>query len=340
MSQWSIEHLLQMDPYDFEKLVAYLFTNMGYKAEVTNQSRDDGVDVVLKLEKFGLSHKWLVQAKRYSKTVGVKEIREYSSLRYQDDVEGIIVVTTDEFTDDAKTEAKKHNLKLIEGGLLVEMLNYYCPDGQEEPEDIISENSENLSIADDVILKNDESVMANEPAVVKGQKLMVAVTNKNIYLIKKTLGIFSRKTDIYRQINVNNIVGIHTNNREIYLLTGQNGDIEIFNIHPKKPEKLFETFSNLKAEYTKGEYLLKFEIKKEGYLILTSKRLMDLNSDNEVEGEFNLKNIVGTGVTNTGLFKKQKLVVWFSSDKVNKYEIDVDNVQEWQNSINGAVKTV
>jgi restriction system protein len=312
---------------------------MGYKAEVTNQSRDDGVDVVLKLEKFGLSHKWLVQAKRYSKTVGVKEIREYSSLRYQDDVEGIIVVTTDEFTDDAKTEAKKHNVKLIEGGLLVEMLNYYCPDEQEEPEDGKSEN-EQLSIADDIILKNDESIMANEPAVVKGQKLMVAVTNKNIYLIKKTLGIFSRKTDIYRQIDVNNIVGTHTDNREIYLLTGQNGDIEIFNIRPKKPEKLFETFSNLKAEYTKGEYLLKFEIKKEGYLILTSKRLLDLNSDNEIEGEFNLKNIVGTGVTNTGLFKKQKLVVWVSSDKVNKYEIDVDNVQDWQNSINGAVKTV
>lgn len=340
MSHWSIEHLLKIDPYNFEKLVAYLFKNMGYKPEVTNRSRDDGVDVVLKLEKFGLSHRWLVQAKRYSTTVSVKEIREYSSLRYQGNVDGVIVVTTDEFTDEAKKEASKHNVKLIEGGLLVEMLNYYCPDAQTEPENNEPENSKEPSVADGLILKNNESVLANEPAVVQGQKLMVAVTNKNIYLIKKTQGIFSRKTDIYQQIAVDNIVGIYDGNRELYLLAGQNSNIEIFNIQPKKTRNLSETFSSLKTEYTKGEYLLKFETRKAGYLVLTSKRLIDIYPDNEVKKEFYLKNVVGSGVTNTGLFKKQKLVIWVTSDNVDKYEIEVYDVQEWQKAINDVVKTV
>ena len=52
------------------------------------------------------------------------------------------------FTDEAKKEASKHNVKLIEGGLMVEMLNYYCPDVQKEPVGNDPENSQETSVAD------------------------------------------------------------------------------------------------------------------------------------------------------------------------------------------------
>ena len=110
MAEWTLDHLLNTAPDDFENLVAYLFKQMGYGANVTRYSRDGGIDIELSLEHFGLSHRWLVQVKRYADAVGVKEVREYSSLRYRDNVDGVIIVTTSYFTKGAEEEAAEHNV--------------------------------------------------------------------------------------------------------------------------------------------------------------------------------------------------------------------------------------
>ena len=128
MEKWSPGQLQQIEPYDFEKLLAQLFRKMGYAVEETQYSHDRGIDLIIRIVHFGLSHSWIVQAKRYTEPVGVKAVREYSSLRYRDRVDGVIIVATSSFTREGQDEAAEHNVKLIDGNLLVEMLNHYLPE--------------------------------------------------------------------------------------------------------------------------------------------------------------------------------------------------------------------
>ncbi|MGM0771862.1 MAG: restriction endonuclease, partial [Halobacteriota archaeon] len=178
ITNWSLDRLFEIDPYDLENLVASLFRKMGYKADVTSRSKDGGVDVEVGLDHFGLSHRWLVQVKRYLNPVGVKEVREYSSLRYRENVDGVIIVTTSTFTEDAYREAAEHNVKLIEGQLLVSMLNHYCGDATS----VLSGGVEKKTTSSSgVVLKTGESVHLREAAIVDNKRLILVITNRNIY---------------------------------------------------------------------------------------------------------------------------------------------------------------
>ncbi|MEZ5334052.1 MAG: restriction endonuclease [Methanolobus sp.] len=221
MAEWTLGTLLETDPQEFEILLAELFTSMGYRAELTQYSRDRGVDIVISIENFGLSHTWLVQAKRYSGSVGVKEIREYSSLRYRDRVDGVIIVSTASFTKEAMEEATEHNVKLIDGNLLAGMLNHYLPDHY-------AENKPNLSIADrnvdeignGTILKKGEQVLASEIVMMGKEKFTLSITNRNLFLKKENSGFFSKSSEIDERIEVKNIVGLHTEANRAILVTG------------------------------------------------------------------------------------------------------------------------
>ena len=157
---------------------------MGYHTEVTQYSKDRGVDLVIRIENFGLVHTWHVQAKRYSNPVGVKDVREYSSIRYRDHVDGVIIVTSSSFTKEAIEEAEQHNLKLINGYLLVEMLNHYLPDecaaSELQYENNTSGNQDENNGG--AILKRGEQVLANENVMMGNEKFTLTITNKNIFL--------------------------------------------------------------------------------------------------------------------------------------------------------------
>ena len=340
MAEWTLDHLLNTAPNDFENLVAYLFKQMGYGASVTRYSRDGGVDIELSLEHFGLSHRWLVQVKRYADAVGVKEVREYSSLRYRDDVDGVIIVTTSNFTKEAEGEAAEHNVKLIGGALLVEMLNHYCPDAQSQVSS--AESNTNLpdkknSVIDGAILKSGENVLASEPVVIGKDRLAMVVTNKNIFFKKGTGGMLSNKSEIFRRIGVNEIIGVHAEAKRIFLLTGSK-DIEILNIQPKNREKVLDLLGRLRADYLKGEHLLRLTRTGTQFLILTNKRLAIINMRDDSREEIKVKGIIGSQVVNGGLFKKAKLIVSESGDDVQKCEIEVDDAGAWQKAIEDAVR--
>ena len=111
-----LTHLRQIDEYEFENFIADLWERQGWDTRVSQGSNDRGIDVVA--EKSGLiPQKHLIQAKRYDSknTVGVREIREYSSLSRRENVDAVIIATTSSFTQQAESEAKKLNVKLIEG---------------------------------------------------------------------------------------------------------------------------------------------------------------------------------------------------------------------------------
>src|SRR3972149_2161031 len=135
---------------------------MGYTTMVTPRSRDFGVDILIKLEHFGLSHAWIVQAKKYEGNVGVREIREYGSLRMRDRVDGVIIITTGNFTNDALTEAEQYNVKLICGDILVGMMNRYLENVHEKEE--VKESK------GDLLLYENEEIILREPVFLNGKK--------------------------------------------------------------------------------------------------------------------------------------------------------------------------
>jgi restriction system protein len=67
----------RMNGADFELFLQYLLESHGYQAEITKGSGDYGADLVLR----GPDKTIVVQAKRYSKKVGLKAVQEIVSAK-------------------------------------------------------------------------------------------------------------------------------------------------------------------------------------------------------------------------------------------------------------------
>lgn len=114
-----------IDPYDFEEFVAELWRRKGWNAEVSSGGSDRGVDVVASKE-YPYRQKALIQVKRYSddNKVGSPEIQQYASLRQQrSGVDKAIVVTSNQFTGQARELARQLNVKLVDGYRLAQMVD-------------------------------------------------------------------------------------------------------------------------------------------------------------------------------------------------------------------------
>ncbi|NYT19603.1 MAG: restriction endonuclease [Methanosarcinales archaeon] len=335
ITNWSLDQLLETDPYDLENLVAFLFRRMGYKADVTSRSKDGGVDVDVRLEHFGLSHRWLVQVKRYANPVGVKEVREYSSLRYREKVDGVIIVTTSTFTEDAYRESTEHNVKLIEGQLLVSMLNHYCGDAAKNVPGGIENNA---TTSGGAVLKTGESVHLREPVSVENTRLTLVITNRNIYFEQNSGGLFSKKPEISRRIEVRELVGFSHARKEILLVVGKK-KFEVIRIQPKDMGNVLNVLEQLKADYLRGESLLRLEQAKNNFIILTNRRLATITPRGEEALELKLKYIVGSEVVGSGIFSRQKLIISEVRDDVKKHVFEVADAKGWKNEVDEAVRS-
>lgn len=107
-----------MSGIEFEKFLIVFFTKQGYKAEITKTSGDFGADLIL--IKDGI--KTIVQAKRYSKSVGVKAIQEIIGAKKYYSAHKLIVITNNYFSRQAKELAKVNNVQLIDRDLLIQQL--------------------------------------------------------------------------------------------------------------------------------------------------------------------------------------------------------------------------
>ena len=100
-----------MSGTDFEHYMAEVFRDQGYEVELTPQSGDQGVDLLLK--KQGL--RTAVQLKRYQGAVGNKAVQEiHSGVGYYD-ADGGWVITTSTYTRGARQLADKLGIRLIDG---------------------------------------------------------------------------------------------------------------------------------------------------------------------------------------------------------------------------------
>ncbi len=118
--------ILNLDPYAFEKLIGFYFERMGYKdVNVTNRTKDGGIDVSA-LVKFGVNEiKVVIQAKRYKKTkVDPKTVRALRGALPEHEASHGIIITSSDFTSGAKEIAMKTQpfIQLISGEMIVEEL--------------------------------------------------------------------------------------------------------------------------------------------------------------------------------------------------------------------------
>lgn len=117
--------LQSIDEYDFEHFVADLWEARGWETEVSQASVDEGVDVTARMIGGLMDTKAAIQVKRFSEgnKIGRPDVQRYYSMKVQDpEADAAVVVTTSSFTDGAEEWAGEHNVKLVDGDDLVELV--------------------------------------------------------------------------------------------------------------------------------------------------------------------------------------------------------------------------
>jgi restriction system protein len=119
-------NLASMDWQDFENLIRELFgkefSSHGGEVKITRASRDGGVDAVAFDPDPIRGGKIIIQAKRYTHTVGVSAVRDlYGTVQHEGAMKGILV-TTANFGSDAYEFAKDKPITLISGSELLGLL--------------------------------------------------------------------------------------------------------------------------------------------------------------------------------------------------------------------------
>jgi len=119
-------NLAAMDWQDFEHLIRELFekefAQSGGEVKITQASRDGGVDAVAFDPDPIRGGKIVIQAKRYTNTVGVSAVRDlYGTVLNEGATKGILVTTSD-YGPDAYEFAKGKPLTLLSGSNLLHLL--------------------------------------------------------------------------------------------------------------------------------------------------------------------------------------------------------------------------
>lgn len=120
------ENLAAMPWEDFEHLIRELFekefSNNGGEVKVTQASRDGGVDAIAFDPDPIRGGKIVIQAKRYTNTVGVSAVRDlYGTVLNEGATKGILVTTAD-YGPDAYNFSKNKPLTLMNGANLLYLL--------------------------------------------------------------------------------------------------------------------------------------------------------------------------------------------------------------------------
>jgi restriction system protein len=119
-------NLAGMDWQDFENLIREIFekefSSNGGEVKITQASRDGGVDAVAFDNDPLRGGKIVIQAKRYTNTVGVSAVRDlYGTIQHEGAMKGILV-TTATFGSDAYEFARDKPITLISGAELLGLL--------------------------------------------------------------------------------------------------------------------------------------------------------------------------------------------------------------------------
>lgn len=115
----SLEELMRMNPYQFEKVVGDYYRECGYVVHQTKRSNDGGKDLVM----YKGGQTYYVECKKYSKnnSIGRPLIQQLVGVCHPNNAKGIFV-TTSSFTQGAINEANRSGVQLIDGQTFIKML--------------------------------------------------------------------------------------------------------------------------------------------------------------------------------------------------------------------------
>ena len=119
----NISQIDSLSGTDFENLLKQIFEKQGYEVSVTKKSHDYGADLILKKNN-KLS---IVQAKCYSKNIGIKAIQEIISAKKHYGADEMFVATNRYFSKDAIVLASEHDVRLIDRDVLMKLVRAYLP---------------------------------------------------------------------------------------------------------------------------------------------------------------------------------------------------------------------
>ena len=116
----SLKAIARLSWQDFESLTGELYRRRGFRVEDSaGAGADGGIDLVLRRGE----EKTLVQCKHWkTKRVGVAIARELRGLVASEAAAGGVLVTSGEFTADARAYAENEPLELVDGAALAEMI--------------------------------------------------------------------------------------------------------------------------------------------------------------------------------------------------------------------------
>lgn len=117
-AHYTIDDVDMMNGSEFEYFVCELYKKMGYKAEVTKQSGDQGLDVIVEKGDKRIG----VQAKCYSGTVGNSAVQEAVAGKNYYHCDKVVVVTNNYFTPSAKELAHSNDVVLWDRDILKEKI--------------------------------------------------------------------------------------------------------------------------------------------------------------------------------------------------------------------------
>lgn len=110
LNQAEIEFVDVMEGYEFENFLKVMFFYLGYDALVTKRSGDYGADLVLKKD----GEKFVVQAKRYNHSVGVKAVQEVVTAKIHYGADTAMVITNSRFTKEAEELAGENGVIMVD----------------------------------------------------------------------------------------------------------------------------------------------------------------------------------------------------------------------------------
>lgn len=106
--QTDLSHIDRMNGSQFEAFLERLFKSMGYRAHNIHDRGDYGADLLVLFD----GKRTVVQAKRYSDSVGLGAVQEAVAAVAYYDCEAAMVVTNNYFTDSARRLAEANDVVL------------------------------------------------------------------------------------------------------------------------------------------------------------------------------------------------------------------------------------
>jgi len=123
----NLEGLKKMSPIKFEHYIGNLFRQWGYDAEVTKSTGDGGKDIIIRKKDFH----GVVECKRYVKNkVTRPHIQKFHSAIIDTYADLGFFVTTAEFTSQAMAYVKDKPIILIDGNMLVRLIEETIMDSE------------------------------------------------------------------------------------------------------------------------------------------------------------------------------------------------------------------